>query len=222
MFLIPLLAAALLAQAPKAATPPGQIFRVGGGVSAPEPLYAVVPQYSREALAARYQGTVTLSIVVEPSGAVRDVRVIRALGLGLDQKAADAAGQAIYFPAKKDGQPVPVVFQTQITFRLSDAEQAKAGEGLELCGARADLTSLEPVQALAEQGNPQAQQAIGCLAFQGEAVQKDLVQAHLWLSLAAQGLPRAVAARDAVAKKMTPEEIAKAQALLREWKPRTP
>src|SRR5665213_2707286 len=46
------------------------------------------------------------------------------------------------------------------------------------------------------------------------------VMAHMWFNLAgAQGDKRAAEARDAVAKKMTPDQIAEAQRMAREWKP---
>jgi TonB family protein len=222
ILLLSILQAPAVKQAPPANNP-GAVFRVGGGVSAPEPLYAVVPEYTREALAAKYQGSVTLSVVVDPSGSARDIRVVRALGLGLDQKAFDAASRWLFFPGKKDGQPIAVVTQIQLTFRLSDQDQTAGAEGPGICGARADVTSLDPVMLMAEQANANAQYAIGCLSLRGQGVEQDAVQAHLWFSLAAaQGFAAAAKARDTVARTMTPEQIAKAQALLREWKPRTP
>ncbi len=50
---------------------------------------------------------------------------------------------------------------------------------------------------------------------------QDYVQAHMWYNLAgAQGLEQAAENRDIVAKRMTPAEIAEAQKLAREWKPK--
>ncbi|HLH17888.1 MAG TPA: hypothetical protein VKX45_11735, partial [Bryobacteraceae bacterium] len=46
----------------------GGVFRVGGGVSAPQLLFKVEPEYSEEARKAKYQGTVLLYIEVDPSG----------------------------------------------------------------------------------------------------------------------------------------------------------
>ena len=49
----------------------------------------------------------------------------------------------------------------------------------------------------------------------------DYVMAHMWVNLsAAQGHKKAVKARDILAKKMTPDQIAEAQRLAREWKPK--
>ena len=54
----------------------------------------------------------------------------------------------------------------------------------------------------------------------GLGVPQDYVHAHMWISLAAaQGDADAVNNRDIVAAKMTPDQIAEAQKLAREWKP---
>lgn len=56
---------------------------------------------------------------------------------------------------------------------------------------------------------------------QGRGVLQDFIQAHMWYNLsAAQGEQRAAEARDALAKQMTPAQIAEAQRLAREWKPK--
>jgi hypothetical protein len=73
----------------------------------------------------------------------------------------------------------------------------------------------------AEQGHPDAQRDLGVMYFDGEGVQQDLVQAHMWLNLAAaQGDLKSQQAREKVAEKMTPSQIAEAQRLAREWKPK--
>ena len=54
----------------------------------------------------------------------------------------------------------------------------------------------------------------------GMGVPQDYVEAHVWMNLvAARGLERAKKNRDAIAKKMTPAQIAEAQRLAWEWKP---
>jgi TonB family protein len=96
----------------------GGAYRVGGGVSAPAVLFKVEPEYSEEARKAKFQGTVVLSIVVDPSGKARDVRVIRPLGLGLDEKAIEAVMKWRFKPGLKDGNPVPVQATVEVNFRL--------------------------------------------------------------------------------------------------------
>ncbi len=96
----------------------GGAFRVGGGVSAPSVLFKVEPEYSEEARKAKFQGTVVLSIVVDPSGKARDIRVIRPLGLGLDEKAIEAVNKWRFKPGLKDGSAVPVQATVEVNFRL--------------------------------------------------------------------------------------------------------
>lgn len=96
----------------------GGAYRVGGGVSAPSVLFKVEPEYSEEARKAKFQGTVVLSIVVDPSGKARDVRVIRPLGLGLDEKAIEAVMKWRFKPGQKDGASVPVQATVEVNFRL--------------------------------------------------------------------------------------------------------
>jgi TonB family protein len=96
----------------------GGAYRVGGGVSAPGVLFKVEPEYSEEARKAKFQGTVVLSIVVDPNGKARDVRVVRPLGLGLDEKAIEAVMKWRFKPGMKDGAPVPVQATVEVNFRL--------------------------------------------------------------------------------------------------------
>jgi len=96
----------------------GGAYRVGGGVSAPKALYAPDPEYSEEARKAKYQGTVVLWLVVSADGRPQQIRVQRALGMGLDEKAIEAVRQWRFEPAKKDGQAVPVMINVEVNFRL--------------------------------------------------------------------------------------------------------
>lgn len=96
----------------------GGAYRVGGGVSAPRAIYSPDPEYSEEARKAKYQGDVILWVVIGPDGRVHDVRVARTLGLGLDEKAVEAVKTWRFEPAKKDGQPVAVQLNIDVTFHL--------------------------------------------------------------------------------------------------------
>jgi len=89
-------------------------------------------------------------------------------------------------------------------------------------------TALRLLKPLAEQGLADAQFNLGVMYATGRGVPQDDVRAHMWYNLAAAGFPAAeaeprnvvVAVRDAVAAKMTPAQIAEAQRLAREWKPK--
>src|SRR4051812_48310 len=96
----------------------GGADRVGGGVSAPRPLFSPDPEYSEEARKAKYQGVVVLFVVVGPDGRVHDMRVQRSLGLGLDEKAMEAVKLWKFDPARKDGQAVAVQINVEVNFRL--------------------------------------------------------------------------------------------------------
>jgi TonB family protein len=96
----------------------GGVFRVGGGVTAPSLLFKVEPEYSEEARKAKYQGTVVLYVEVDPSGKARNLRVIRSLGLGLDEKAIEAVNKWRFKPGYKDGRPVTVAATIEVNFRL--------------------------------------------------------------------------------------------------------
>ena len=96
----------------------GNVFRVGGGVSAPVLLFKKEPEYSEEARKAKYQGTVVLYVQVDASGKAQNMRVVKSLGLGLDEKAMQAVSQWKFQPGKKDGKPVTVEATIEVNFRL--------------------------------------------------------------------------------------------------------
>jgi TonB family protein len=96
----------------------GGAYRIGGGVSPPSILYKVEPEYSEEARKAKFQGTVLLFVVVDEKGNPRDIKILRPLGLGLDQKAVEAVEKWKFSPGKKDGKPVAVQAQIEVNFRL--------------------------------------------------------------------------------------------------------
>jgi len=96
----------------------GGVFKVGGGVTAPTLLFKVEPEYSEEARKAKYQGTVVLYVEVDPSGKAVNPKVIRSLGLGLDEKALEAVRKWKFKPGYKDGKPVTVAATIEVNFRL--------------------------------------------------------------------------------------------------------
>ena len=96
----------------------GGVYRVGGGVSAPRLTRKVEPEYSEEARKAKYQGTVVLAVEVWPDGRAHNIRVIRSLGLGLDEKAIEAVQQWQFVPGKKDSKAVKVQASIEVNFRL--------------------------------------------------------------------------------------------------------
>jgi protein TonB len=96
----------------------GGPYRIGGGVSPPSVILKVEPEYSEEARKAKFQGTVILFVVVDEKGNPRELKVIRPLGLGLDQKAIEAVEKWKFRPGMKDGKPVAVQATIEVNFRL--------------------------------------------------------------------------------------------------------
>jgi protein TonB len=96
----------------------GGVYRVGGGVSAPRAIYDPDPEYSEEARHAKFQGAVLLWVIVGPDGRPRDIRVQRSLGMGLDEKAIEAVRRWKFEPSTKDGHPVAVQVNIEVSFRL--------------------------------------------------------------------------------------------------------
>lgn len=97
----------------------GGLERVGGRVSAPVPLNSVEAEFSDEARRAKYQGVVLVSLIVDVQGNPQNPRVIRALGMGLDEKALEAVRKYKFKPAMKDGKtPVAVMVNVEVNFHL--------------------------------------------------------------------------------------------------------
>ncbi len=82
-------------------------------------------------------------------------------------------------------------------------------------------TALTEFRPVAQQGNADAQFILGVMYSKGQGVPQDDVQAHMWLSLAAaQGKESYRKSRDKLAELMIPAQLAEAQRLAREWKPK--
>jgi protein TonB len=96
----------------------GGAYRIGGGVSAPVPLFKPDPEYSEEARKAKFQGSVILQIVVDENGNPKDIKVVRPLGLGLDEKAIEAVQKWRFRAGVLNGKPVPVRANVEVNFRL--------------------------------------------------------------------------------------------------------
>ncbi|MCP5114234.1 MAG: energy transducer TonB [bacterium] len=96
----------------------GGVYRIGGGVTPPTLIYKVEPEYSEEARKAKFQGTVVLYVVVDEKGLPRDLKVVRALGLGLDEKAMEAVMKWRFRPGYLNGAAVAVAATIEVNFRL--------------------------------------------------------------------------------------------------------
>jgi TonB family protein len=59
-----------------------------------------------------------LYIVVDPQGNAVSPRVVKSMGLGLDEKAMEAVKQWKFKPGFKDGKAVSVAATVEVNFRL--------------------------------------------------------------------------------------------------------
>jgi TonB family protein len=97
----------------------GPVYRPGiGGVTNPVPIVSPEAEFSDEARRNKYQGICMISVIVDARGYPRNPRVIRSLGMGLDEKALEAVQRYRFRPAMKDGRPVSAMINVEVNFRL--------------------------------------------------------------------------------------------------------
>ena len=96
----------------------GTAVKIGPGISPPKPSAKQEPTYSDEARIAKHQGSVLVSIVIDADGSVRNVKLLRSLGFGLDEAAYEAVRTWQFQPSMKDGQPLAVSANVELNFRL--------------------------------------------------------------------------------------------------------
>jgi TonB family protein len=96
----------------------GGPFRPGSGVEPPRLLREVKADYTDEARRANIEGEVELEIVVRRDGTVGDVKIVRGLRGGLNERAVQAVRQWRFAPGRMKGTPVDVVVEVGVEFRL--------------------------------------------------------------------------------------------------------
>jgi len=145
----------------------------------------------------------------------------------------DASAQYYLGFAYSEGEGVPQDYAEAVKWYRLAAEQGYANAQFNLGfmfgndqGLQQDYAeAVKWYRLAAEQGNAAAQYNLGLMYAEGRGVPQDYVQAHKWFNLAvsrfsAPKRDRVVRNRDIVAAKMTPAQIAEAQRLAREWKPK--
>jgi len=96
----------------------GGLMSVGGGVSAPQVIHSVQPEFTDDARRANYQGNVSVQLIVDSEGNPQNVRLVSHLGMGLDEKAIEAVKQYRFRPAMYQGHPVAVQILIDVDFHL--------------------------------------------------------------------------------------------------------
>jgi uncharacterized protein len=131
----------------------------------------------------------------------------------------DARAQYYLGAIYANGQGVPQDHAKALKWFRLGANQGDARAQYYLGATYANAEALQWFRLAAEQGDARAQYYLGAMYANGQGVPQDLVLAHMWFNLsAAGGYPEQV--RDEIAGHMTPAQIAEAQKLAREWKPK--
>jgi TonB family protein len=108
---------------PSAATPQPEataapLQHIGGDVKPPVMVHMADPEYSRQAKAAKFSGTVRLYLLVDADGHTSHIRVVKGVGMGLDEKAVEAVSRYQFKPATLRGKPVPVDLYVDVNFQI--------------------------------------------------------------------------------------------------------
>ena len=116
----PVTSPASASTSPRVAQDKPQVYRPGKSVTQPRLVREIKPHYTPEAMAAKIQGSVWLEAVVLDTGDVGDVDVTKSLDdvYGLDEAAVQALKQWRFEPGTKDGKPVAVLIEVEMSFTL--------------------------------------------------------------------------------------------------------
>jgi len=96
----------------------GGPYRPGSGIQPPRLVKEVRADYTEEARQRGLSGEVELEIVVRRDGTVGDVKIVRGLGAGLNDRAVQAVRQWRFTPARRQGTPVDVIVEVAVEFKL--------------------------------------------------------------------------------------------------------
>lgn len=96
----------------------GGPYRPGSGIAPPRLLKEVKASYTEEARVRNLEGEVVLEIVVRRDGSVGDVRLVKGLPSGLNDRAIAAVRQWRFAPATRLGQPVDLLVEVAVEFKL--------------------------------------------------------------------------------------------------------
>ncbi|MDZ7638935.1 MAG: TonB family protein [Bryobacterales bacterium] len=97
---------------------PTDAMRLGPGVTAPQILKKVEPEFTSEAREALVQGTVLLVAVINVSGRAQNIEIVSPIGFGLDERAITALEQWLFRPAMYRGKAVASLASIEVNFRL--------------------------------------------------------------------------------------------------------
>lgn len=97
----------------------GPAYHLGkDGVKAPQATYTPEPEFSEKARKAKYQGTVVVNVMVDQEGSMSRIRLVRPLGMGLDENAMERLKTWRFKPGTYNGHPVAVEMNIEVAFNL--------------------------------------------------------------------------------------------------------
>jgi periplasmic protein TonB len=91
----------------------------------PMVIHTAEPRYTKKALDAKIEGSVILALVIEKDGTPSNIKVVRGLGMGLDEKAVECLRQWRFKAATDHSQPVSAKATVEVNFRLLSAPKSK-------------------------------------------------------------------------------------------------
>jgi TonB family protein len=83
------------------------------------------PAYPDSAARAEAEATVDALVDIDEKGEVGQVRIVRWGGFGLDEATKDTVQHLHFFPAMRNGQPVPLRVLLRYNFRKPPPEPKK-------------------------------------------------------------------------------------------------
>jgi TonB family protein len=87
-------------------------------VTMPHAIFMPGPEYTEQARKKKINGTVVVSLTVKVDGTTRDIKVVKGVGYGLDEKAVETVSRWKFSPALKDGQPIEKEITVELAFHL--------------------------------------------------------------------------------------------------------
>ncbi|MBZ5631602.1 MAG: TonB family protein [Acidobacteriia bacterium] len=170
---------------------PGDVYRIGSGVSAPTPIRRPEPKYSPEARTAGTQGSILFTLVVDEQGLPTNIRVLTPIGFGLDELALETISQWRFKPGLKDGKAVKVAANIEINFRIeskaSDSRNQLIHALQQLQGdPKQKEGALRDIQGLAHKKLPEAMYVYAKLLSAGKEIPPDPTQSRDLMARAAE------------------------------------
>jgi TonB family protein len=222
------------------------VYKVGGSVKAPVPIYQPDPELPERMGRAGCGGRVTVQAVLDTQGVPRDIVAIKSTTPELEPAAISAISNSRFKPAMKDGKPVavhimidvefrtagssgscnlPTPWESQICSRHTRSKQPPSESEnafMDACMLWKDDKSTKKIAEkflqAAELGETDAQLVLGGLYLEGRGVKKSKGEALKWFRIAqTNGNLYAPTEVERLIKKMKPKETAEAEEGAQQW-----